>query len=145
MFKSAAIVCAVSLSLLSGVADAASLNRAQAEEKLRASGYTHIHEIEWDDGLWEADVMRADGRFVEIWVDPANGEIFDEHDGRKVLAAGDVLAHAAKHGLRDISNLEREGAIWELEARDARGRAVDVRLSGVDGRVLRMEREYWFD
>jgi hypothetical protein len=145
MFKSVAIACVVSLSLLSGAASAAPLNLVQVEQKLRAAGYTHIHDIERDDGLWEADVVRADGRFAEVWVDPANGEIFDEHDGRKMLTAGEVLAHAAKHGLRDINDLEREGATWELEARDARGRAVDVRLSGIDGRVLRIERDYWFD
>ena len=39
------------------------LGMAQVEQTLRKAGYTQIHEIERDDGLWEADVSRADGRF----------------------------------------------------------------------------------
>ncbi len=58
---------------------------AQVEQTLRKAGYTQIHEIERDDGLWEADVSRADGRFSEVYVDPKTGEIFDEHSGRALL------------------------------------------------------------
>lgn len=145
MFKSVVMASAFTLMLLPGAASAGAMNLTQVEQALRAAGYTQIHEIERDDGLWEADVLRADGRFAEVWVDPANGEIFDQHDGRATLTAGQVLAQAAKHGLRDIHDLERDGATWELEARDARNRRVEVRLSGIDGRVLHMKRDAWFD
>ena len=120
-------------------------NAAAVEQALRAAGYTQIHDLERDDGLWEADVSRADGVFAEIYVDPANGEIFDAHDGRPLLDSAAILQRAAAHGLKDVRKLERDGATWKLEARDARNHAVEVRLSGVDGRVLHSQREYWWD
>ncbi len=122
-----------------------SLGLAEVEQKLRAAGYTQIHEIEKDDGLWEADVSRGDGRFAEVWVDPASGEIFDEHDGRTLLDSQQVLARAAAAGLREIHSLERDGATWELEARNARNQRVEVRLSGYDGRILHSQRDGWLD
>ena len=126
-------------------ATAATLDIAGVEKALRAAGYTHIHEIERDDGLWEADVARADGRFSEVYVDPKTGEIFDEHDSRKMLDTTELLQRAQKQGLRDIQGLERDGATWTLDARNARNQRVEVRLSGIDGRILHSERDGWLD
>lgn len=146
MLKSLIAATAVGLVLsVPAHAQNRALGMAEVEQKLRAAGYTQIHEIEKDDGLWEADVSRADGRFAEIWVDPATGEIFDEHAGRSLLDSQQILARAAAAGLRDIHSLERDGAVWSLEARNARNQRVDVRLSGYDGRILHSERDGWLD
>lgn len=134
------------LMLAAGAAQAAPVtSAADVAQRLQAAGYTQIHEIERDDGMWEADVTGADGRFSEILLDPRTGELFDAHDGRACLNAGQVLAKAASHGLRQVHDLERDGATWTLEARNAQNQAVEVRLSGIDGRILHTEREYWWD
>ncbi len=146
MFKP--LIAVTTLALLFGAPAQArnkALGMAEVEQKLRAAGYTHIHEIEKDDGLWEADVARADGRFAEVWIDPVSGEIFDEHDGRALLDSQQILARAAAAGLREIHSLERDGATWSLEARNARNQRVEVRLSGHDGRILHSERDGWLD
>lgn len=146
MLKSLFVTGAVVLALSAPAhAQSHSLGMAEVEQKLRAAGYTQIHEIEKDDGLWEADVSRGDGRFAEVWVDPASGEIFDEHDGRTLLDSQQILARAAAAGLRDIHSLERDGATWSLEARNARNQRVEVRMSGVDGRILHSKRDGWLD
>lgn len=124
---------------------AAPLGLAQVEQKLRDAGYSRIHEIEKDDGLWEADVTRDDGRFREVYVDPKTGEIFDELDGRSQLSIDQLLAKAKAQGLREIHSVERDGATWKLEARNARNQKVDVRMSGHDGRILASERDGWLD
>ncbi|KRG62031.1 hypothetical protein ABB26_17255 [Stenotrophomonas humi] len=142
LFATAAIAAALSTS---AHAQTKSLGMADVEQKLRAAGYTQIHEIERDDGLWEADVSRADGRFAEVWVDPVTGEIFDEQDGRALLDSQQILSRAAAAGLRDIHSLERDGATWSLEARNARNQRVEVRMSGIDGRILHSERDGWLD
>ena len=135
-----------SLVLAAGVAQAEPVTSASAvQAKLKAAGYTQVHELERDDGLWEADVTRPDGRFAEVRVDPATGEIFDARDGRPVLDSAAILTHAQRHGLKDIHKLKRDGALWEVEARDAAGRPVKARLSGIDGRLVHSERERWWD
>lgn len=124
---------------------AKSLDAADVQARLTAAGYTQVHELERDDGVWEADVTRADGRFAEVIIDPATGEIFDPYSDRAMLDAGQILTLAGKAGLTKIESVERDGATWTLEARNARNQRVDVRMSGHDGRVISMEREGWLD
>jgi len=57
----------VALLVIAPTAQAAPLGMAQVEQTLRKAGYTQIHEIERDDGLWEADVSRPEGRFSEVY------------------------------------------------------------------------------
>lgn len=149
MIKPLVLATATAALLLTGAASVAAqspaADRAQVEKTLRAAGYTRIHEVERDDGLWEADVTRDDGRFREVYVDPRTGEIFDEHDGRRQLTVEQVLAKAREQGLTEIHSLERDGALWSLEARNARNQRVEARLSAHDGRIVDSERDGWLD
>lgn len=145
MNKALTLVLVTALLATATSAHAAPLGLAQVEKKLRDAGYGRIHEIEKDDGLWEADVTRDDGRFREVYVDPRTGEIFDEFDGRSQLQVDQLLAKAREQGLRDIHSVQRDGATWKLEARNARNQKVEARLSGHDGRILTSEREGWLD
>lgn len=139
------LTAALAAALVAPPAMAAELSAADVQAKLRAAGYTQVLELERDDGLWEADVTRADGSFEEVIVDPANGEIFDPRSGRALLDAGQILDRAGKAGFRQIESFERDGATWKLEARNARDQRVEVRMSGHDGRVLSTKREGWWD
>jgi uncharacterized membrane protein YkoI len=146
MIKSATLFATLVAGVCAFGAQAAPLQgAAQVQQKLAGAGYTQVLELELDDGMWEADVTRADGRFAEVLVDPRSGEIFDEYDGRPLLGTAELLARAAGHGLHDITEIERDGATWVIEARNARNQRVEVRLGGVDGRILHSEREGWLD
>ncbi|WP_411852459.1 PepSY domain-containing protein [Stenotrophomonas sp. LGBM10] len=139
------LTAVLTAALFSAPAFAADLSAAEVQAKLRAAGYTQVHELDREDGVWEADVTRADGTIDEVIVDPSNGEIFDARSGRTVLDAGQILALAGKAGFQKIESFEREGATWTLEARNARNQRVDVRMSGYDGRVLSSRRDGWWD
>lgn len=139
------LATALAAAFTTAPAFAAELSASDVQAKLRAAGYTQVHELERDDGVWEADVTRADGTVDDVIIDPANGEIFDPRSGRAVLDAGQILALAGKAGLTRIESVERDGATWTLEAHNARNQRVDVRMSGHDGRVLSSRRDGWWD
>ena len=139
------IVAALAATFASAPVLAAELTAADVQAKLRAAGYTQVHELERDDGMWEADVTRADGSMDDVLIDPVKGEIFDARSGRAQLDAGQILALAGKAGYTKIESIEREGATWSLEARNNRNQRVDVRMSGHDGRVLSSRRDGWWD
>ena len=42
---------------------------------VRAAGYTAIRSAEWDDGKWEVKATDAQGRRVELHVDPVSGAV----------------------------------------------------------------------
>lgn len=57
------------------------VNKDQAEAALKGAGYTQITKIEADDGHWEGEGIKADGKRYEFQVDPHDGKIIkDELD-----------------------------------------------------------------
>ncbi|KAF1700331.1 PepSY domain-containing protein [Pseudoxanthomonas suwonensis] len=52
-----------------------SLNADDVKARLTAAGYSKIHDVEFDDGIWKAEGERADGQKVEFRVDPKDGRI----------------------------------------------------------------------
>jgi hypothetical protein len=109
---------------------------ADVSDTLRAAGYAEVRELEYDDGLWEAEVRRANGLWGDVSIDPANGEIFDVVSPRPLIELPQVLAEVERAGYRQIHDLGRDGALWEAEAHDAQGQRVELRISGYDGRIV---------
>lgn len=130
------------LALIATAALAQSVGPDHVRAKLQAAGYAEVREIEFDSGLWEAEVRRADGRWGEVALDPIQGEVFDAEAGRAVLDARSIAEKLEAAGYSEISDLDRDGALWEAEARDGSGQRVELRMSGYDGRVLSSDVEY---
>ena len=52
-----------------------SLSAEDIKARLTAAGYSNVHDLDYDDGVWEADAEREDGKNVNIRVDPKDGRI----------------------------------------------------------------------
>ncbi len=52
-----------------------SLSEADVKAKLAAAGYSKVHDVDFDDGVWKAEAERADGNDVEIHLSADTGEI----------------------------------------------------------------------
>ena len=52
-----------------------SLSEDDVKAKLSAEGYSKVHDVDFDDGVWKAEAERADGNDVEIHLDPKDGRI----------------------------------------------------------------------
>lgn len=132
----------IPLALVAGAAFAQTAGTEDIRAKLQSAGYAEVRDIEFDSGLWEAEVRRADGRWGEVALDPTSGEVFDAKDGRALIDARGVADALEAAGYTEISDLDRDGALWEAEARGPDGQRVELRLSGHDGRVLHSDVEY---
>lgn len=108
----------------------------QAMAALKAAGHAEVRELEYDDGLWEAEVRRANGRWGEVAVDAATGEVFDAMSPRQLIELRDVLAAVERAGYSQVHDLDRDGALWDAEAYGADGQRYELRISGYDGRIL---------
>ena len=128
--------------LLSAVAFAQTGGSADITAKLQAAGYTEVRDVEFDGGVWEAEVLRADGRWGEVAMDEATGEIFDAKANRSLIDARGVAEALEAAGYSEVSDLDRDGALWEAEARDPKGTRVELLISGHDGRILNSDVEY---
>lgn len=120
---------------LCAAAPALATSEADARAALSRQGYGAIHELEYEDGLWEAEVVRVDGSRGEVVVD-GSGRIHDARDGRPRLDAVAIGAALSAAGYREVREIESDGAVWSADAVAADGRRVELRLSGYDGSVL---------
>ena len=135
------LIAALALASLSTAVSAANAGPADVADTLRAAGYAEVRELEFDDGLWEAEVRRANGLWGEVAMDPASGEVFDALSARPLIELPQVLAELERAGFRQVHDLDREGALWDAEALDAQGMRVELRISGYDGRVLNVRHD----
>lgn len=51
------------------------ISQEKAQEALKAAGYTQITKIGADDGHWEGEGLKQDGKTYEFHVDPHSGKI----------------------------------------------------------------------
>ncbi len=105
-----------------------------------AAGYRDIHDLELDDGLWEADAISPHGFAVELTIDPATGRILNPEPGAGVTAE-QVRASLTEQGYTNIRALEQDGSRVETEARDAKGQWVELELDASTGAVLNAEQD----
>lgn len=130
---------AIALSLFAGAALAQSgFDAGDALEALRSAGYAEVRDIEHDDGLWEAEVRGADGRWHDVHVVPGSGEVLDRTRGT-LLTAAQVTAAVEAEGYTGIDDLDLDDAVWDLEALSPDGQQVDVRVNGFTGEILVVE------
>lgn len=127
---------------LAAAGAAQTLSPQSIADTLRAAGYAEVREIEFEDGLWEAEVRRGNGYWGDVVVDPESGEIFDSLSTRPLLSPEQAISKLEGAGYRDIHELERDGALWEADAVDASGQRVELRISGHDGRILHVQPDH---
>jgi len=55
--------------------EVSTLSKADVRASLSTQGYTDIHDVDFDDGVWKAKADNAAGNKVELRVDPASGKV----------------------------------------------------------------------
>ncbi|BCT92526.1 hypothetical protein LYSHEL_15500 [Lysobacter helvus] len=53
----------------------ANLSEKDVRAKLAAAGYLKVHDVDFEDGIWNAEADDPQGKDVEIKIDPKTGEV----------------------------------------------------------------------
>ena len=53
----------------------ANLNQASVTAKLAAAGYTNVHDVDFEDGVWNAEADDPAGKDVEVKIDAKTGAV----------------------------------------------------------------------
>jgi len=51
------------------------LSEADVRASLSTQGYTDVHDVDFDDGVWKAKARNAAGNKVKLRLDPASGKV----------------------------------------------------------------------
>lgn len=129
--------------LLAAVGTAAAqdgLTAAEVRAKLEAQGYTKVNDVEFDDGMWEADARSADGNRVQVRLDARTGEVYADELVAN-LGKADVKAKLAAAGYTNVHDVDYDGGVWKAEADDPAGKDVEVRLDPATGRIIGKDKD----
>lgn len=134
------LVLALSLAAGAAVAQDA-MTSTQVRAALTEGGYTDIHDVEFKDGVWKADVTDANGNKIDVRLDPATGRVYPETAGATSLGEADIRAKLTAAGFTRIADVEFDDGMWKAEADTAEGQRVDLKLDPQDGRIVSQSRD----
>lgn len=135
---------------------AGTLTATQLRDALAAAGYTRIHDVDFDDGFWEAEATAPNGDRVDLVLHPVTAAVLssridydnddDDNDdvpptGSNALTADAIRALLTTAGYTRITDVEFDDGRWEAEATNPQGVRVDLVLDPVTGAILRERRD----
>lgn len=122
-----------------GATDA--MTSPQVRAALTGAGYTDIDDLEFEDGVWKADVTDAAGSRIDVRMDPATGRIYPDNAGATSLGEADIRAQLTAGGYTRIDDVKFDDGIWQAEADNAQGQRMDLKIDPQDGRVISETRD----
>lgn len=106
-----------------------------ARSALAEQGYTGVHDVEFEGGLWKADARSADGNRLEVTIDPDTGKLYPS-TAVATLGAQDIRARLDAAGYTRVDDVEFDDGLWTADAVDAQGNKVDLKLDPETGDVI---------
>lgn len=137
------LAVAVALAVGAGAAvaqDRGSMTERDVQDMLAKEGYTNIRDVEFDDGMWEAEARRSDGRDLDLRIDPRTGAIHPEDAGTN-LSAEDIEASLTAAGYSRIHDVDFDDGLWRAEAYDSSETEWELYLDARTGEVVGRERD----
>lgn len=121
-------------------AASAPMTQAQVKSALEAKGYTNINDIEFDDGMWEADAKSADGNRVDLRFDATSGTVYTDTAVAE-LTENDIRANLAAAGYTEVRDVKFEDGLWKAEGRKGKEPRMELKLDGKTGDIVAHERD----
>jgi hypothetical protein len=108
---------------------------AKIVSNLQDQGYNIIKEVEFDDGIYEAKVITAQGQKVKLEINPLSGEIENmPKNTTMAISINDALSKVEKAGYTDIYEIESEHGGYEVKAYETKNnKKVELYVDGQSG------------
>lgn len=110
--------------------------------QLVSQGYD-VREVEFDDGVYEAEVRNAEGRIVEVEIDPISGALLSpppapatQPDPSVAIDASTAIETVAMAGYWDITELDWKNGAYRISARDDAGSKARFTVDARSGQIL---------
>lgn len=116
------------------------LTAVQVRAQLEAQGYTAINDVEFDDGMWEADARSADGNRVDVRLDAKTGQVYADELVSN-LGRSDIRAKLAAAGYTNVHDVDYDDGVWKAEADDPAGKDVELRLDPATGEIIGKDKD----
>ncbi len=116
------------------------LTAPQVRAQLEAQGYTKVEDLEFKDGMWKADATSANGKRVDVRLDPRTGNVYPDKPV-PALGEADIRAQLSAAGYSGVHDVKLDDGLWKAKGTPAAGEKVKVRLDPTTGEVIALEKD----
>ncbi len=102
-----------------------------------------VREVEFEDGVYEAEVRNAEGKIVDVEIDPISGALLSaapapapQPDPSVAVNAAAAIETVALAGYWDITELDWKNGAYRIRARDDAGSSARFTVDGRSGQIL---------
>ena len=113
------------------------LTEADVRALLANQGYTEVNDVEFKEGVWTADGKSADGNHVEVKVDNTGKIVPDSNVA--TISKDEIIIKAQEAGYKNVHDVDFEGGVWKVEAENAAGVDVELKMDPNDGHIMGSE------
>jgi uncharacterized membrane protein YkoI len=133
-------IASLTITLVLGCAGAAmaqqqALNQQQISAQLIQQGYTDVHDLKFDDGVWSARARSGNGERVKLRVDPITGQAYPDKQVSSMSEA-DIRSALSVQGYTDVHDVDFEHGIWTVKAKNPAGAKVALKIDAQSGRII---------
>lgn len=111
------------------------LTQAQVETQIANAGFKEVRGLTFDDGIWKADARGGDKDWVEVYVHPLTGKLYQEGEPSP-LNEQEVEAKITAAGYQNVEDVEFENGLWTAQAENGKGVEVNLLVDPDDGSVI---------
>jgi hypothetical protein len=114
---------------------AIALTQEEVESRIAAAGFDEVRLLGFKNGIWEADARGGDKEWVDIYVHPISGKIFQE-GAPSPLNKQEIEAKVTAAGYQNVHDVEFEDGLWSAEAENGKGLDVELLVDPDDGSII---------
>lgn len=136
LFVLTGLLVASSAALAQTQSAADALTEPQVRALLTEKGYTRVDDLDFEDGMWETDATSADGKRVDVLINPATGDIKASALVSN-LTENDVKAKLTAAGYSEVHDVDFDDGMWKAEAeRASDGDDREIHLDAATGKIV---------
>lgn len=133
-------IASLTIALVLGCAGVAmaqqqALNQQEISAHLTQQGYTDVHDLKFDDGVWSARARSGNGQRVTLRVDPLTGHAYPDKQVSPMSEA-DIRSALSVQGYTDVHDVDFDHGIWTVKAKNPAGAKVGLKIDAQSGRVI---------
>lgn len=102
---------------------------------LHSAGYNVVLKVEFDDGVYKANVIDAQGRQIKVTIAPASGEVIKPKGDGNQLTMMEAVKKAEAAGFHDFSKVTCGHDKYEIKALDKDNKKVSIDVDTKSGKI----------
>lgn len=111
------------------------LTQEEVESRIATAGFDEVRLLGFKNGIWEADARGGDKEWVDIYVHPISGKIFQE-GAPSPLNKQEIEAKVTAAGYQNVHDVDFEDGLWSAEADNGKGEEVELLVDPDDGSII---------